>query len=299
MQCSVFPFRYEDRRYLADRTFSGEVAAYVQQVDACRHVNDTSGTPRIRLESLLNSLEPGLVVFVAEDPSLGAHMKGCAGKPIPEEWQGLRRAEAYLHASRYVRVCKVLSGKGPDATVSVESQEEVEGRVLLHLARPGDMVLFAREDISEETSDPQAGDPRISQTRRATIQPRPRSRVIAEGMAEPAFSEGMRSADVDTARACPYPEGSPRRHWWTRGFSYQARLLRALTAEKDRDELRARLRQTEEKLEVAAEGIRRYRRVQCPELRFIDHTEVAARLDVDEWEKDHAREFPQEGPCPT
>lgn len=49
---------------------------------------------------------------------------------------------------------------------------------------------------------------------------------------------------------------------------------------------------------VLLDGIRRYRRVLCPAMRFIGQTETDARLDVDDWEKNHARKFPQQ-PAPS
>ena len=96
---------------------------------------------------------------------------------------------------------------------------------------------------------------------------------------ELAFTEGMRAAET-VSGSCPHPPDSSGHHWWTRGFSYAARLLRAHDAERDRGDLR--------------EGIRRYRRVLSPQLRLIGQTEVGARLDADEWERDHAPRFPQE-----
>ena len=40
---------------------------------------------------------------------------------------------------------------------------------------------------------------------------------------------------------CPYPEDDTRRRWWLRGYSYEARLHRAMVAEIEHDEARANL----------------------------------------------------------
>ena len=47
------------------------------------------------------------------------------------------------------------------------------------------------------------------------------------------FNDGARAGELSELdlHDCPYPEGSLSRHWWTRGFSYTARLLRAIRAE--------------------------------------------------------------------
>lgn len=59
------------------------------------------------------------------------------------------------------------------------------------------------------------------------------------------FLNGSSAAVVDdsegTATRCPYPEDSVERHWWTRGYSYRYRILRALKAEIERDRYRQAL----------------------------------------------------------
>jgi hypothetical protein len=45
--------------------------------------------------------------------------------------------------------------------------------------------------------------------------------------------------------------------------------------------------------EALREGIRRYRRIGCPELRFTGQTEIGTRLDCDEWEAEHRGLVPQ------
>jgi hypothetical protein len=50
------------------------------------------------------------------------------------------------------------------------------------------------------------------------------------------FKEGVIQADIDErnnlekSSQCPYL-GELSRHWWTRGYAYQARLYRAIRAE--------------------------------------------------------------------
>ena len=47
---------------------------------------------------------------------------------------------------------------------------------------------------------------------------------------ERCFREGNLAAEAEQ-RQSPYKEGSHENHWWTRGFSYVARLTRAIIAE--------------------------------------------------------------------
>jgi hypothetical protein len=52
--------------------------------------------------------------------------------------------------------------------------------------------------------------------------------------AEGYFSRGRDSLEGAT---CPYPKGSQGANWWTRGFAYTSRLIRAIRAEQERDNL--------------------------------------------------------------
>src|SRR5262245_59299244 len=58
-----------------------------------------------------------------------------------------------------------------------------------------------------------------------------------EGL-ENHFQSGDKTAEIDwdnDERAnteCPFAEGSIERHWWTRGYSYKWRILRAIQAEE-------------------------------------------------------------------
>lgn len=48
------------------------------------------------------------------------------------------------------------------------------------------------------------------------------------------FTDGKLAGELSEQEpriVCPHPEGSLARHWWTRGFAYAARLLRAIRAE--------------------------------------------------------------------
>lgn len=53
---------------------------------------------------------------------------------------------------------------------------------------------------------------------------------------EVAFQAGKAAGHIDHAAhrtmQCPYVDSNPLRHWWTRGYSYEARLLRAIEAEQ-------------------------------------------------------------------
>lgn len=59
--------------------------------------------------------------------------------------------------------------------------------------------------------------------------------VITEAEADNCFHEGLNAAEIEEnsgkKETCPYAEGDPRRKWWSRGYSYVFRLLRALKAE--------------------------------------------------------------------
>ena len=61
-----------------------------------------------------------------------------------------------------------------------------------------------------------------------------------------AWREGRASADhylgtlpQPEVQPCPYPEGTALAQWWNRGYSSMARQLRALAAERERDEARS------------------------------------------------------------
>ena len=50
------------------------------------------------------------------------------------------------------------------------------------------------------------------------------------------FQEGMQQFEIDESGGvgvdCPYSKRRQlERHWWTRGYAYQARLFRAIKAE--------------------------------------------------------------------
>lgn len=47
------------------------------------------------------------------------------------------------------------------------------------------------------------------------------------------FQAGALAAEEPAGPASPYPSGSVADHWWTRGYAYTTRLLRALAAEQD------------------------------------------------------------------
>lgn len=56
---------------------------------------------------------------------------------------------------------------------------------------------------------------------------------------ETAFAAGRDAAETAT---CPYHPATFEAHWWTRGFAYSARLLRAVKAETEVTTLKAQLR---------------------------------------------------------
>src|SRR5262245_8093606 len=62
---------------------------------------------------------------------------------------------------------------------------------------------------------------------------------------ETAFMAGKTKHEFDDANnahtECPHDAGTNARHWWTRGYSYSARMLRAMEAEADAARLRAAL----------------------------------------------------------
>jgi hypothetical protein len=58
---------------------------------------------------------------------------------------------------------------------------------------------------------------------------------------ESLFTEGVNRCMRENSDESPYPEGSPARHWETRGYAYQARAFRAV-------ELEARIRVLEAQL---------------------------------------------------
>jgi hypothetical protein len=68
---------------------------------------------------------------------------------------------------------------------------------------------------------------------------------------EEVFREGMHTPDLPTADAgtCPYAADTREAHWWTRGFAYQARNLRAITAEARADAAEAALRTLQQQIE--------------------------------------------------
>jgi chromosome segregation ATPase len=71
-------------------------------------------------------------------------------------------------------------------------------------------------------------------------------------------------------------------------------------AEKAADEVLRRGReakQTQERADVLLDALYRYRRVMSPQMRIVGQTEAGARLDVDEWEREHAHQFPQDRPA--
>lgn len=71
---------------------------------------------------------------------------------------------------------------------------------------------------------------------------------------ESYFARGRDSLNAE----CPYRAGCFGHHWWTRGFAYSSRLLRAVRAESDAKELRAqvaRLTELCEQLENTADQL--------------------------------------------
>lgn len=75
------------------------------------------------------------------------------------------------------------------------------------------------------------------------------SEEISLAAIDALFHEGDTAADIaEVSRdgapsslmipASPYDEASLAHHWWTRGFSYKARLLRAIDVERTVDRLR-------------------------------------------------------------
>ena len=47
--------------------------------------------------------------------------------------------------------------------------------------------------------------------------------------------------DAPENSECPYPAGTDADHWWTRGFAYSSRLLRAVRAESELAMLKAQI----------------------------------------------------------
>jgi len=45
------------------------------------------------------------------------------------------------------------------------------------------------------------------------------------------FREGNVAAENEQSSVSPYEQGTLANHWWTRGYSYVIRLMRALTSE--------------------------------------------------------------------
>ena len=58
------------------------------------------------------------------------------------------------------------------------------------------------------------------------------------------FQQGMHAAQ--SSEECPYDEDSLAAHWWTRGYAYAVRNLRAIVAEAALRESRARVEQLEQ-----------------------------------------------------
>lgn len=74
------------------------------------------------------------------------------------------------------------------------------------------------------------------------------------------FLAGERQADFNWDKeeplsVCPYDEDTQERHWWTRGYSYKWRALRALKAEANAARLEARLAEAEANYYAACDEI--------------------------------------------
>lgn len=63
--------------------------------------------------------------------------------------------------------------------------------------------------------------------------------MIDDEEIEVAFVAGTRAGEVGGASPYQHPEDAARHHWWSRGFAYTARLLRALGCEALRDAVTA------------------------------------------------------------
>lgn len=140
MQCNDFPFAYRGKRYLADRTFSGEVAGFVAQFNMVKHLDDAEFIPRMRIESLIEGVGAGGVVFVASGPM------GPRSRPILASLRGMDRVHAYLTLGE-VELYEVLEGRGPQARIRRAGEEgEMVGADLIRRAKLGHLLLLARLD---------------------------------------------------------------------------------------------------------------------------------------------------------
>src|SRR5262245_4145647 len=98
---------------------------------------------------------------------------------------------------------------------------------------------------------------------------------------ETAFMAGKTKHEFDDANnahtECPHDAGTNARHWWTRGYSYSARMLRAMEAEADAARLRAALEMVEY-VPDAAEGMEGWKYCPwCEEMDDDPHADDCAR----------------------
>src|SRR5262245_57906499 len=98
---------------------------------------------------------------------------------------------------------------------------------------------------------------------------------------ETAFMAGKTKHEFDDANnahtECPHDAGTNARHWWTRGYSYSARMLRAMEAEADAARLRAALEMVEY-VPDAAEGMEGWKYCPwCEEMDNDPHADDCAR----------------------